>query len=70
MVEYHPGVVVLCSIRALAHVKPANPVRQYNDGRERRSRHRISGTLSGDPLQAYQESELALYGGSERQRMT
>jgi hypothetical protein len=69
MVEYHPGMVVLCSVGALAHVEPANPVPQYHDGRKRRIRHRISGTPSGYPLRAYQERELTLYGGSERQRM-
>jgi hypothetical protein len=35
MVEYHPGVVMLCGVRALAHVEPADPLLQYQDGRER-----------------------------------
>jgi hypothetical protein len=28
MVKYHPGVVVLCGIGALAHIEPAKPVSQ------------------------------------------
>src|SRR5208283_1631092 len=69
MVKYYPSVVVLGGIRALAHVEPADPLRQDQDGRERRGRHHVGGALSGDPLQAHEQRELALHGGRERQRM-
>ena len=69
IVKYYPSVVVLGGIRALAHVEPADPLRQDQDGRERRGRHHDGGALSGDPLQAHQQRELALHGGRERQRM-
>ena len=69
VVEYHPGVVMLRGIRPLAQVEPPDPLSQYHDGRERRRRHQLGGPMSGDPLQAHQQRELALYRGSERQRM-
>jgi hypothetical protein len=69
VVEYHPGVVMLGRVGALAHVEPADPVRQYHDGRERRSRHRLGSATPGDPLQPHQQGELALDRGGQRQRM-
>ena len=65
MVEYHPGVMVLPGIRLLPHVEPLNALRQHNRRGKWRSRHQASDALSGYPLKAHQQRQLALHRGGE-----
>ena len=67
VVEYRPSMMVLASISVLAHIEPANPVRQHQNRSERRGRHHFSDPFSSDPLKSHQERELALYRGGECQ---
>ena len=67
VVEYHPSMMVLAIIGVLAHIEPANAVRQHQNRSERRGRHHFSDPFSSDPLKAHQQRELALYRGGEGQ---
>ena len=48
MVKYHPGVMVLAGIGALAHVEPANALRQHQDRSKWGVRHHVSDPFSSD----------------------
>jgi hypothetical protein len=69
VVKYHPGVMVLASIGVLAHVEPADALRQHEDRSKRGGSHHLGDTLSRDSLKAPQQRELALHGGAESQRV-
>jgi hypothetical protein len=69
MVENHPSMVMLAGIGVLAHIEPADAARQHQQCPERGSRHHFRDALSSNPLQPHQQRELALHGGSQRQRM-
>ena len=60
MVEHHPGVVVLRILSVLTHVEPLNAPRQNQRGRKRTGGQQVGNTSSSNPLQADQQSELAL----------
>ena len=67
MVKYDPSVMVLASIGVLAHVEPANALRQHHDRSKWGGRHHVCDPFSCDPLQAHQQRELALHGSSQGQ---
>jgi hypothetical protein len=50
VVEYDPGMVMLTSIRGLAHGEPANALRQHQHRRQRGISHRLGDALSRNPL--------------------
>ena len=62
VVEYHPGVMVLARVSALAHIEPSNALRQHQNRCKRGGRHHLSDPFPSDPLKAHQQSELALHG--------